>query len=288
MTSVGTARALCGAIAGGALTAALLQVVPRLPDRLRTPWARHNHAGEEVTLLEGPAVVAGLTLEALTSGRPREGSLVVLVPGLLGAADDLLGDTGTKGLRGHLGALASGRVTTGAAKVAGLGAAALLTAVQQPVAPRDLPRPLAVLRDSVVVAGAANLVNLLDLRPGRALKVTGVAAALLLGARPTGPTLSRSLTLVAVVGAALPPDLAGRSMLGDCGANPLGASVGLLVLRRLGPRGRAVAAALLVGLTLLSERVSFTQVIERTPVLHRLDMWGRRAPTTTVAADDGA
>ena len=74
---------------------------------------------------------------------------------------------------------------------------------------------------------------------------------------------------------ALPDDLAGRSMLGDSGANPLGALVGLALLRAGGPRARTATAAALVALTLLSERVSFTRVIEQTPWLRRLDEWGR-------------
>lgn len=81
----------------------------------------------------------------------------------------------------------------------------------------------------------------------------------------------------ALVGAAavLPEDLAGESMLGDCGANALGGLLGLALVRGLGPRGRLVAAATVTGLTLASERVSFTRVIESTPGLRELDAWGR-------------
>lgn len=125
--------------------------------------------------------------------------------------------------------------------------------------------------DAVLVAGSANLVNLLDLRPGRALKVTTAAGLALLA-----PGRSRSMAS-ALVGAAavLPEDLAGESMLGDCGANALGGLLGLALVRGLGPRGRLVAAATVTGLTLASERVSFTRVIESTPGLRELDAWGR-------------
>ena len=70
-------------------------------------------------------------------------------------------------------------------------------------------------------------------------------------------------------------DLAGRSMLGDCGANASGALVGQAAVRVLGPRGRAVALAGVTALTLLSERVSFSAVIDSTPPLRRIDAWGR-------------
>ena len=81
----------------------------------------------------------------------------------------------------------------------------------------------------------------------------------------------------------LGPDLGERSMLGDCGANAVGALLGVsaVVATAPGRRGSATRGALLaglVGLTLLSERVSFTRLIEGTPVLRELDALGRRPP----------
>ncbi len=75
----------------------------------------------------------------------------------------------------------------------------------------------------------------------------------------------------------LGPDLAGRAMLGDTGANAAGALVGTALLERSGRRGRVVALVVLAGLTLASEKVSFTTVIESTPGLRELDAWGRPA-----------
>jgi len=66
-------------------------------------------------------------------------------------------------------------------------------------------------------------------------------------------------------------------MLGDCGANALGAVVGWTLAAHLGPRGRLVAATGIVGLTLASERVSFSRVIESNPALAFLDRWGRHS-----------
>ena len=65
-------------------------------------------------------------------------------------------------------------------------------------------------------------------------------------------------------------------MLGDCGANALGA---LLGLQLAATNSRAVRTAVLgavTALTLASERVSFTAVIEATPGLRELDRLGRR------------
>ncbi|CCH78783.1 conserved hypothetical protein [Nostocoides japonicum T1-X7] len=125
-----------------------------------------------------------------------------------------------------------------------------------------------------VVAGSANLANLLDLRPGRTLKASVIAAAPLVLARDEGTSTTAAVVLGAAAGL-LPDDLAGRSMLGDTGANAAGALVGTALLGALGLRGRLVALAVLTGLTVVSERVSFTAVIESTPGLRELDRLGR-------------
>jgi hypothetical protein len=70
-------------------------------------------------------------------------------------------------------------------------------------------------------------------------------------------------------------DLRATAMLGDTGANAAGALVGLALVERTGLVGRVVAVAGLAALTLASERVSFTRVIEAHPALRRLDEWGR-------------
>jgi hypothetical protein len=76
--------------------------------------------------------------------------------------------------------------------------------------------------------------------------------------------------------AVLPADLGERVMLGDAGANPLGALLGLR-LASVPRRGRRAALlAAVVALNLASERVSFTMVIEATPGLRELDRLGRR------------
>ena len=194
---------------------------------------------------------------------------------MVGGYDDLAGarpeQARDKGLAGHLAALRAGRVSAGAVKVAGIGAAAVVAAA---LTRRD--RGAGGLVDGVLttglVAGTANLVNLLDLRPGRAGKVAALATAGTLGG-PTGGLVAGPLGATLAV---LPDDLGERVMLGDCGANAVGALVGL---RLAGLRSRSSRSALLggvVALTLASEKVSFTKVIEATPGLRELDRLGRR------------
>ncbi len=253
-------------------------------------WDRTNHRGEPVSLLEGPAFVSG-TLAALAltpgvRGRLRAAALLAgAAAGGLGAYDDLAEQQVRKGLTGHLGALARGEVTTGAVKVLGLGASGLAASALVGSPARTRVGAVAdVLAGGAVVAGCANLLNLLDLRPGRALKATLGAAAL--GSAPLATASSAAASLAsapvaaAAAGAALgllPDDLAARTMLGDTGANAAGALLGVAALTG-GRRSRWALLAALVALTVASEKVSFTRVIEGTPVLRELDGWGRRAP----------
>jgi UDP-N-acetylmuramyl pentapeptide phosphotransferase/UDP-N-acetylglucosamine-1-phosphate transferase len=255
--------------ASGAVSCLMNWLARRGPDRLTAPWSRTNHAGDPVSLLEGPSWVlgsaVGLVLDG--SGPRRSAAALSIAAGSLGLLDDLAGSTTSKGLRGHLGALREGRVTTGAVKLVGLGVAGLIAA-------RSLDRghrgPGATLLGGAVIAGTANLVNLLDLRPGRALKA--VVALGMPGALSSAPA-------AAAVGASLGvlrDDLSARTMLGDTGANAAGALLGHALAQRTGTAGRAAALAALVALTLASERVSFSAVIERNGLLRRLDEWGRR------------
>jgi UDP-N-acetylmuramyl pentapeptide phosphotransferase/UDP-N-acetylglucosamine-1-phosphate transferase len=225
-----------------------------------------------VTLLEGPIWVAGSLAGAAAAapGSRAAVAIVSLLAGGLGALDDHAGTTTTKGLAGHLGALARGEVTTGALKIAGLALTGIVgTALVD--RRRGGAGVFSTLFGGAVVAGAANAVNLFDLRPGRALKVAMAAAV------PFGASTAAAPTVLGASAAVVGDDLAARSMLGDTGANAAGALVGLALVERTGLTGRAVSLAALAALTIASERVSFTQVIERSPVLRRLDEWGRPA-----------
>lgn len=268
-----------GACAAGAAKLAY-SVLNRRPPGGQKAWSRTNHRGEPVTLLEGPAVAAGAiagvlaqgvlaTLAAGPAGSPAWRRAAAMVLGGAGAAafgayDDLAGSGDRRGFRGHLGALRHGEVTTGAVKLGGIGATGLATAVVAGGSPAD------VVINAGLVAGGANLLNLFDLRPGRAIKVAAVSGALLGAAGQDG--------VAAPLGAALgllPEDLGERAMLGDAGANALGAMLGASAAGLSRPARIALLAGI-AGLTAASEKVSFTKVIARTPALNWLDMLGRR------------
>jgi hypothetical protein len=255
-----------------------------------------------------------------------------------GGYDDLAGDDAARGFRGHLAALARGEVTSGAVKFAGIGATGLASALLLGGGPAD------AAINAGLAAGGANLLNLFDLRPGRALKVALAGGALLAfgapGSRAGSPGAGRAgmragapgagragmragrpaprragmragrpaprregmrrgarapgragpgrtppmragpaRAVAAPLGAAaalLPEDLGERAMLGDAGANALGAMLGAAAAASLSRPARLALLAAIAGLTAASEVVSFTTVIERTAALRWLDMLGRR------------
>jgi UDP-GlcNAc:undecaprenyl-phosphate/decaprenyl-phosphate GlcNAc-1-phosphate transferase len=254
-------------------------------------WTRTNHRGEPVTLLQGPAVAASAAAAALlTPGLDRAERLALALAGAgagaVGCYDDLAGSGDRRGFRGHLGALAKGEVTTGSVKIAGIGAAGLAAAVllSGRKADQGVPGRLAdVVINAGLVAGTANLLNLFDLRPGRAIKVSMIASAALAASGPDARA-----AIAAPVGAAialLPEDLGERAMLGDSGANALGAMLGAAAASSLPRPARLAALALVAGLTAASEKVSFSKVIDTTPVLRRLDLLGRRPVGVHAAAN---
>ena len=273
----GLIRAGTAAATAAAATRVAYTVLNQRPPGGTKTWSRTNHRGEPVTLLEGPAVAVGAVVGALAQaafGSPRSGAAMALAgagAAAFGGYDDLAGSGDRRGFRGHLGALRHGEVTSGAVKLGGIGVTGIVSAVLAGGAPAD------VVIDAGLVAGGANLLNLFDLRPGRAIKVAVASGALIAAG---GFVSGRRAGVAAPLAAALillPQDLGERAMLGDCGANSLGAMLGAAAAGLPRPARIALLAGI-TGLTAVSEKVSFTKVIERTSALRWLDMLGRRPP----------
>ncbi|HEY7018185.1 MAG TPA: hypothetical protein VH297_06915, partial [Gaiellaceae bacterium] len=188
------------------------------------------------------------TLVALGGARaPARTRLGVAAIAVLGLADDLWSGP-ERGFRAHL---AKGS-TTGIAKAVGIPLVALATTRS--------------LRKAALVSLAANALNQLDTRPGRARKAFLAGAALVRGE-------SSSYLPIAVLLA--PYDLREMSMLGDAGANALGAVLGYGSVGKLTARGQILCIAGLAALTAAGETRSLGALIERTPALRSLDAMGR-------------
>lgn len=291
-------------------------------------WERTNFHGATVSLRGGVAMagaaVASAAVASALSDQPRAalgGVVASLGGGLAGYIDDV--DQGAhdggkvaKGLKGHLGALAHGQVTTGVIKIAGIGASALAASALVGSKATSVSGKVADLAlNTVLIAGAANLANLLDLRPGRALKATVLVAAPLSyfscadaktpasGASVTSATASvtsgasgaPSATPAAPASAsgasaqrllasglnaaaitALVEDLQETTMLGDTGANAAGALLGTSLAANDSWKLRLGTTLGVVGLILASEKVSFSKVIAANPALNWLDQLWRR------------
>jgi UDP-GlcNAc:undecaprenyl-phosphate/decaprenyl-phosphate GlcNAc-1-phosphate transferase len=243
-------------------------------------WERTNHRGDTVSLAEGPAVAVGsLAGLVVASGGVGRVAGVVGVAGAsaLGALDDLTGATDVKGLRGHLGALRQGQVTTGTLKLFGLAATGLVAGA---LARRGRGGVVDAVLAGGVVAGSANLANLFDLRPGRASKVflaSSVPSVLVSSSYP-GSFGDLVAGPCGAAAALLGEDLGERSMLGDTGANAIGAAWGVGAASSMSRGALATTLATVVALTVASEKVSFSALIERTPALRHLDDLGRRRP----------
>ena len=132
-----------------------------------------------------------------------------------------------------------------------------------------------VLADGALVALAANLGNLFDRAPGRTTKVAALALVVLVLAVGAEPALAGVALVVGAGAGLLPADLGERLMLGDAGANVLGAVLGLGVVIGCSPGTRTVTLVVVALLNLASERVSFSRVIDAVAPLRAADRWGR-------------
>lgn len=285
------------ALARAALSAATSSVATSQRSLVRgLDLNRTNYRGRTVSLAGGPVLATAATTAAaggaLVSGSARLAAACAVAgvgAGAVGLYDDLAGarpgQAAAKGFRGHLGALRRGHVTSGLVKIVGVGAAGYAAAAVLPRRRRGrVGRAAEVALGAGVIAGTANLVNLLDLRPGRALKAGLIAGVPLAAAEPyaaashaarSGAAGTAAAGAVGAAAALLPEDLGERVMLGDCGANAFGALLGVAAAERSSLTGRAALLAGIMALTAASEKVSFTAVIEGNPVLRRLDQLGR-------------
>lgn len=271
------AGALLIAVVLGPPVAAVLSGVCRA--RVRNYRGRVLPALGGVTL--APALlgllILGWLVPALRADFPPALLLFVLAWLLLGLIDDVAGNADRKGFRGHVLALLRGEITTGGVKLLGGGALALWAAwrITAGAAHVWLALPVAAL----LIALSANALNLFDLRPGRALKVWWLVLVPLLVVgllqQAAWPFLPLAAVLLVATLVFAPFDFAGMMMLGDTGANPLGAFLGVALVFALPLPAQLLAVAALVALHVYAERASITRLIDRVPALRWWDGLGR-------------
>jgi hypothetical protein len=271
------------ALVAGAAAGALLW--PALRPTLALPlFERENYRAHRLPVAAGLVVVlatlgvAAVWLAVLSGWDDERAMLLpnlvataaaVLGFGLLGLLDDLAGSSVSRGFGGHLRALAAGELTTGIVKL--LGGAVVAVVAVSATGTNSLG---SLLAGAAVVALAANLGNLFDRAPGRVEKVTLVGFAVAAIALRDDVALAGPAIAVGCAVVMLLPDLREQCMLGDTGANVLGAVVGLAVAASVGTLAAVMVAALLAALNAASEWVSFSRVIDKMPPLRWADRLG--------------
>lgn len=265
--------------AGGAFTVIVLAAVAfaRVPPRL----VRTNVNGEQVpAVLGAPVALAGILPVSVwvLIGGDRSGervaisvAVVLLVLAAAGLWDDFRGAELPRGFKGHLVAIRTGRLTGGLVKliaggVVGLSAGVLVAGTDQ---------AFEVVRIALSIALTANLINLLDRAPGRAGKSALIVGMPLLALGDVEWAIAAA-GLLGSLAVILPIDLKERAMLGDAGANSLGGVLGLGLALSLDQGLGWGVVALLAGLNVSSERISFSRVIENNAWLKRIDLAGRK------------
>jgi UDP-N-acetylmuramyl pentapeptide phosphotransferase/UDP-N-acetylglucosamine-1-phosphate transferase len=269
----------------GALAVALVCWRLLRPMLAGPAFARENFRGAQLPVAAGLAVVLAVLATAVLAspvvlwtddgpelGRTLSSAVTVAVGfGVFGLLDDLVGSGTRRGFAGHLGALRHGELTTGLLKLVGGGLVAAVAA--WPWVGGSLPRLVAA---ALVIALAANLGNLLDRAPGRVGKVSLLVFVTLAAVSRLDVDLAGPAVIAGAGAGVLVPDLKERCMLGDTGANVLGAGAGLGFVAVTGSGAWWVAVVVLAALNVVSERISFSRVIARTPPLHWFDRLGAR------------
>ena len=248
----------------------------------RQPLLRRlNYRGEEVIGSAGLALCSASLLRWFLLSwwgelRWEESALLMATAfwfSVLGLMDDLASEAQVKGFRGHLSVfLKERRLTMGMMKAIGGGLGALLLSAW-------VARALGQFRwerwvvGATLIALSANAVNLLDVRPSRALKGFWLLSLLGIGAAQGDGWLA-FLPLWASTLAYAPDDFRRRAMLGDAGSNPLGACLGVWVALHWSLTAQALLLLALIAFHLYAERRSLTMDIERVALLRWLDRWG--------------
>jgi UDP-GlcNAc:undecaprenyl-phosphate GlcNAc-1-phosphate transferase len=215
-------------------------------------------------------ILCGLTDERTQPILPY--LLLAVGSSLAGLIDDIYGSHVERGLAGHLKAfIEQGKVTTGLFKAVLIW---FLAAVS--VSASADTKPLsALVSDATLISLSANFMNLLDLRPARSGKAFLISFMLLLvgDCRSFSPLVPAGF--VGAVLAGIGDELNEKSMMGDAGANPLGAVLGYWVVLRSSPIVKTSVLLLLIGVHIYSERRSLSITIDANPVLRFIDLLGR-------------
>ena len=185
-----------------------------------------------------------------------------------GVLDDIIGNRDVSGLKGHFKSLLKGSLTTGGFKALFGGFVGVIISIAVSKNIGD------IIINTLIIALSTNLMNLLDLRPGRAIKVY-ISISTVLFLTLTGYVKTLILLIVPNVLAYFNYDLKAKAMMGDTGSNVLGISIGMIVIMGYSFKVRIAWLVFLIFIHILTEKYSLTKIIEKNKFLNFIDKLGR-------------
>ncbi|MDU0964483.1 MAG: glycosyl transferase [Peptostreptococcus anaerobius] len=239
---------------------------------------RKNYRGEMIPVGMGIAFIPALMVNSaiLTYFNIEHDRLLlifvllfaVMAMAFAGIMDDAIGNRDVTGLKGHFLSMFKGRLTTGGFKavLGGFIGIVVSAAVADNI--------LGVVVGTLVVALATNFMNLLDLRPGRAIKVYLIISILVL---IFAGDFNRQLYMLLLPGVVsyFIFDIKALSMMGDAGSNVLGVFIGVMIVISFSIQVQLVCLVGLIAIHVLTEKYSLTKLIEQNSVLNFIDKLGR-------------
>ncbi len=195
--------------------------------------------------------------------------ILILTMSFVGVIDDLVGNKQNQGLIGHFKVLLSQfKLTTGSLKAVFSGTVVFFISLYW------YPSLWSGLINGLLLLLSANFVNLLDVRPGRALKLVIIVTSLIIISQVE--LINYGLLVLITAVRAVPFDLAGQGMMGDVGANVLGVAVGFLLVIGFSEPVKMVYLSSLLAIHLYTEIRSLSNLIENNKILRQLDQLGRK------------
>lgn len=236
-----------------------------------------NYQGEKIITGAGLAIYSNILLVLMLILFLSHELIVPLLIFLLsstliimvGFLDDLWGDSSIKGFSGHIQAMSKGQLTTGSIK-------ALMGLVVSMFSSYYYSDNLTqFIINTLLLALTINTLNLMDLRPGRAVKFFLMAALILLFGYGLKQESQWLLLVMGALLAYISNDLKGEVMLGDAGSNLLGFILGFYVVLVADFVTKIICLFFLVLLHWYGEKHSLTKFIARVKILNYLDSLGR-------------
>lgn len=261
---------------GVVVTLISIPMISKMLDR--SGMIRQNYRGDMIPVGLGIAFIPALVINSLiliySNIVPDKILLVYILlfasiaMSFAGIIDDSLGNRDVTGLVGHFKALYRGKLTTGAFKALLGGFVGLTIAV---TISKSIPN---IIVATLLVALSTNMMNLFDLRPGRAIKVYIILSIIIFIASSKFEREVMMLIVPAVL-AYFYFDLRALTMMGDAGSNVLGVSLGVFIVSSFNLPVQIVCLILLVLIHALTEKFSLTKIIEQNKILNYIDRLGR-------------